>query len=39
VIATLEAGPLRYTDLQRDVPGISQRMLTPPCANSSRTGW
>lgn len=28
VIATLEAGPLRYTDLQRDVPGISQRMLT-----------
>ncbi|AQZ62009.1 Redox-sensing transcriptional regulator QorR, putative [[Actinomadura] parvosata subsp. kistnae] len=28
VIAALEAGPLRYTDLQRDVPGISQRMLT-----------
>jgi DNA-binding HxlR family transcriptional regulator len=28
VIATLEAGPLRYTDLQRDIPGISQRMLT-----------
>ncbi|MGH3167348.1 MAG: winged helix-turn-helix transcriptional regulator [Trebonia sp.] len=28
VIATLEAGPLRYTDLQRDVTGISQRMLT-----------
>jgi DNA-binding HxlR family transcriptional regulator len=28
VIATLEAGPLRYTDLQREVPGISQRMLT-----------
>ncbi|TCC15883.1 transcriptional regulator [Kribbella sindirgiensis] len=28
VIAVLEAGPLRYTDLQREVPGISQRMLT-----------
>ncbi|WP_327581437.1 helix-turn-helix transcriptional regulator [Nonomuraea sp. NBC_00507] len=28
VIAALEAGPLRYTDLQHDVPGISQRMLT-----------
>jgi DNA-binding HxlR family transcriptional regulator len=28
VIAVLDAGPLRYTDLQRDVPGISQRMLT-----------
>lgn len=28
VISSLEAGPLRYTDLQRDVTGISQRMLT-----------
>ncbi|WP_199924731.1 winged helix-turn-helix transcriptional regulator [Streptomyces sp. WM6386] len=28
VIAVLEAGPLRHTDLQREVPGISQRMLT-----------
>jgi DNA-binding HxlR family transcriptional regulator len=28
LIAVLEAGPLRYTDLQRQVPGISQRMLT-----------
>lgn len=28
VITALEAGPLRYTDLQREVPGISQRMLT-----------
>lgn len=28
VIAALEAGPLRYTDLQRQAPGISQRMLT-----------
>jgi DNA-binding HxlR family transcriptional regulator len=28
VIAVVESGPLRYTDLQRQVPGISQRMLT-----------
>lgn len=28
VIAVLDDGPLRYTDLQREVPGISQRMLT-----------
>lgn len=28
VIAVAEAGPLRYTDLQRQVPGISQRMLS-----------
>ncbi|WP_203615765.1 helix-turn-helix domain-containing protein [Streptomyces sp. SID13726] len=28
VIAVLDIGPLRYTDLQREVPGISQRMLT-----------
>ncbi|MFF5718416.1 winged helix-turn-helix transcriptional regulator [Streptomyces buecherae] len=28
VIAVLEGGPVRYTDLQRQIPGISQRMLT-----------
>lgn len=28
IIAVLESGPLRYTDLQRQIPGISQRMLT-----------
>ena len=28
VIAVVEAGPLRYTDLQRQVPGISQRMVS-----------
>ncbi|MEU9048347.1 helix-turn-helix domain-containing protein [Kitasatospora sp. NPDC048343] len=28
LIAVLEPGPLRYTDLQRQIPGISQRMLT-----------
>lgn len=28
IVAVLEDGPLRYTDLQRQIPGISQRMLT-----------
>lgn len=28
VVAVLEDGPLRYTDLHRQIPGISQRMLT-----------
>ena len=28
VVAVLEDGPLRHTDLQRQIPGISQRMLT-----------
>lgn len=28
IIAVLQGGPLRYTDLQRQIPGISQRMLT-----------
>lgn len=28
LIAVLKSGPLRYTDLQRQVPGISQRMLS-----------
>ena len=27
-VAILQDGPLRYTDLQRRLPGISQRMLT-----------
>ncbi|WP_254206806.1 winged helix-turn-helix transcriptional regulator [Nocardia alni] len=28
IVAILQDGPLRYTDLQRRIPGISQRMLT-----------
>ncbi|MFM9608769.1 transcriptional regulator [Streptomyces sp. V2] len=28
LITVVETGPLRYTDLQRQIPGISQRMLT-----------
>lgn len=28
IIAVLQDGPLRYTGLQRQIPGLSQRMLT-----------
>ncbi|MFD6160464.1 winged helix-turn-helix transcriptional regulator [Nocardia sp. NPDC060256] len=28
IVAILQDGPVRYTDLQRRIPGISQRMLT-----------
>ncbi|WP_405494903.1 winged helix-turn-helix transcriptional regulator [Nocardia sp. NBC_00511] len=28
IVTVLHDGPLRYTDLQRRIPGISQRMLT-----------
>lgn len=28
IVGTLEGGPLRYTELIRGIPGISQRMLT-----------
>ncbi|WP_182263080.1 helix-turn-helix domain-containing protein [Rhodococcus sp. UFZ-B548] len=28
IVGTLEAGPLRYTELVYAIPGISQRMLT-----------
>ena len=28
VVGTLEAGPVRYTELAHAIPGISQRMLT-----------
>jgi DNA-binding HxlR family transcriptional regulator len=28
IVAVMEDGPLRYTDPQRQIPGISQRMLT-----------
>ncbi|TDE54611.1 transcriptional regulator [Nonomuraea mesophila] len=28
IVAALASGPMRYTDLQRQIPGISQRMLT-----------
>ncbi|CAL9285345.1 winged helix-turn-helix transcriptional regulator [Streptomyces sp. SudanB182_2057] len=38
VIGTLENGPLRYTDLQRSIPGISQRMLTHTLRQLRRDG-
>lgn len=38
VIATLQDGPLRYTDLQRAIPGISQRMLTLTLRQLQRDG-
>jgi DNA-binding HxlR family transcriptional regulator len=28
IVAVLDDGPLRYTDLERRIPGVSQRMLT-----------
>ncbi len=38
VISTLGAGPLRYSDLQASVPGISQRMLTVTLKALERDG-
>lgn len=38
VVATLQDGPLRYTDLQRATPGISQRMLTLTLRQLQRDG-
>ncbi|WP_206324279.1 helix-turn-helix domain-containing protein [Streptomyces sp. HNM0574] len=38
VIGALQEGPLRYTDLQRSVPGVSQRMLTHTLRQLRRDG-
>ncbi|MGW3725866.1 winged helix-turn-helix transcriptional regulator [Streptomyces sp. NPDC000851] len=38
VIAALDDGPLRYTDLLRRIPGISQRMLTLTLRQLHRDG-
>jgi DNA-binding HxlR family transcriptional regulator len=38
VIATLGSGPLRYSDLQASIPGISQRMLTVTLKALERDG-
>lgn len=38
VVGTLEAGPLRYTDLVWAIPGISQRMLTLTLRQLTRDG-
>ncbi|MFJ4847834.1 MULTISPECIES: winged helix-turn-helix transcriptional regulator [unclassified Streptomyces] len=39
VVGSLENGPLRYTDLQHAVPGISQRMLTVTLRHLRRDGF
>ncbi|MFG2947839.1 winged helix-turn-helix transcriptional regulator [Streptomyces adustus] len=38
IVVTLEQGRLRFTDLQRQIPGISQRMLTLTLRNLVRDG-
>ena len=38
VVATLDEGLMRFTELQRHVPGISQRMLTLTLRNLERDG-
>lgn len=38
VIGALSSGPLRFTELQRHVPGISQRMLTLTVRQLERDG-
>ncbi|HVV08356.1 helix-turn-helix domain-containing protein [Amycolatopsis sp.] len=37
-ISTLSTGPLRYSDLQASIPGISQRMLTQTLKRLERDG-
>lgn len=38
VVATLQHGPMRYTDLQRAITGVSQRMLTLTLRQLQRDG-
>jgi len=38
IISTLGSGPLRYSDLQASIPGISQRMLTVTVKALERDG-
>ena len=38
VVATLQSGPMRYTELQHAIPGISQRMLTLTLRQLQRDG-
>ncbi|MEV0218339.1 helix-turn-helix domain-containing protein [Streptomyces sp. NPDC050704] len=38
IVVTLDQGRLRFTDLQRQIPGISQRMLTLTLRNLERDG-
>ncbi|WP_419999903.1 winged helix-turn-helix transcriptional regulator [Streptomyces boninensis] len=38
IVATLDEGSMRFTELQRHIPGISQRMLTLTLRNLERDG-
>ncbi len=38
IVATLDRGTLRFTDLHQQIPGISQRMLTLTLRNLERDG-
>jgi len=38
IVATLDQGTLRFTDLHRQIPGISQRMLTLTLRHLERDG-
>ncbi|MEU7823540.1 helix-turn-helix domain-containing protein [Catellatospora sp. NPDC049133] len=38
VVATLDQGTLRFSDLHQQIPGISQRMLTLTLRNLERDG-
>jgi DNA-binding HxlR family transcriptional regulator len=38
VVATLDGAPLRFSELQARIPGISQRMLTRTVRNLERDG-
>jgi DNA-binding HxlR family transcriptional regulator len=38
IVATLDQGLLRFTDLHQQIPGISQRMLTLTLRNLERDG-
>ncbi len=38
VVVSLQNGPVRYTDLQKVIPGISQRMLTLTLKELQRDG-
>lgn len=38
VVSTLEPGRMRFTELQRHIPGVSQRMLSLTLRNLERDG-
>jgi DNA-binding HxlR family transcriptional regulator len=38
IVATLEPGRMRFTQLQRHIPGVSQRMLSLTLRNLERDG-